>query len=163
MPGPGFRLSRVDGERLARTMSTHATPMFTLTGSASRPEISPLDRAGRLEMQTRQECPPGWISSLECTLTNNGLLSSIECPVANSLDLKPPGIRASCTIGVPESLWRSATLVTPLECTDTKNGLVSSLECTDTNSLHLKFHGITLFQKKGGRGVDKKRRTYRGG
>jgi len=58
MPGPGFRLSILDGELLALTMSTQATPMFTLTDSASRPESSALDRAGPLEMQTHQKCPP---------------------------------------------------------------------------------------------------------
>ena len=98
-----FQLSTLDCELLVLTMSTHAAPMFTLTDSASRPKISALDRAGRLEMQTHQECPPRRLTRLECTLT--------------------------------------------------KNGLLSSLECTDTNSLDLKFHGITLFQKKGGGGA----------
>ncbi len=66
MPGRSFRLSTLDCELLALTMSTHATPMFTLTDSASRPEISALDRAGRLEMQTHQQCPPRRLSPLEC-------------------------------------------------------------------------------------------------
>ncbi len=83
------------------------------------------------------------VSPLECTLTNNRLVDSLECPVKNSLDLKCPGIRASWPFGGAEVLWRLATVVTPLECTLTKNGLVTPLECTDTNSLDLKsfrFH-----------------------
>jgi len=88
MPGPSFRLSTLDCELLALTMSTHATPMFTLTDSASRPEISALDRAGSLEMQTHQECPPRWISPLECTDTKNAPASPLECTDRNSLDLK---------------------------------------------------------------------------
>src|SRR5712691_421609 len=103
-------------------------------------------------MQTHQECPPRRITPLECTLTNNVLIGSPECPSTNSLDLNSPGIRASWTFGSAEVLWRSATAVTRLKCTDTKNGLLSSLECTDTNSLDLKFHGITLIQKKRGGG-----------
>src|SRR5712692_4114770 len=39
MPGPCFRVSILDGELVALTKSTHATPMFTLTDSAFRPEI----------------------------------------------------------------------------------------------------------------------------
>jgi len=156
MPGSSFRLSILDCELLPLTRSTHATPMFTLTDAASRPEISALDRAGRLEMQTHQECPPRRLTPLECTLTNNGLVGSLEGPFINSLDLNSPGIRASWPFGSAEVLWRSSTPVTPLECTDTKNGLLSPLECTDTNSLDLKFHGITLFQKKGGWGGGQK-------
>jgi len=160
MPGPNFALSTLDWELLALTSSTHATPMFPLTDSASRPEISALDRAGRLEMQTHQECPPEGITPLECTLTNNSLVGSLKCPVSSSLDLNSPGIKASWTFGGPEVLWCSSISTTPLECTDTKNGFVSSLECTDTNSLGLKSPRITLFQKKGGGGLTKKRRTW---
>src|SRR5712692_11073254 len=145
MSGLSFRLSILDGGPLVLTMSTHATPMFTLTDSASRPEISALDREGRLERQTHQECPPRRLTRLECTLTNNGLVGSSECPAKNSLDLNSPGIRASWPFRGAEVLWRSSTPVTPLECTDTKNAPASPLESTDTNSLHLKFHGITLF------------------
>src|SRR5712691_3265499 len=86
-------------------------------------------RAGSLEMQTHQECPPRWITSLECTLTKNGLGGSSECPITNSLDLKSPGIRASWPAGGAEVLWRSAMAVTPLECTDTKNAPATPLEC----------------------------------
>src|SRR5713226_8539412 len=71
MPGPSFRLSTLDGELLALTMSTQATPMCTRTGSASRPEISALQRAGRLERQTRQICPPRRITPLEYALTRH--------------------------------------------------------------------------------------------
>src|SRR5713226_2081101 len=66
MPGPNFRPSILDCELLPLIMSTHATPMFMLTDSALRPEISALDRPGRLEMQTHRKCPPRWISPLEC-------------------------------------------------------------------------------------------------
>src|SRR5712692_11129083 len=135
MPGPSFRLAILDSEPLARTMSTQATPMFTLTDSASRPEISALDRARSLEMQTHQKCPPRPITPLECTLTRQqrrGLACSLECPVENSLDLKSPGIKASWTFRTADLLWRSSASATPLECTDTNNGLLSSLECTDT-------------------------------
>src|SRR5713226_6096073 len=92
MPGPRFRLSTLDCELLALTMSTHATPMFTLTDSASRPEISALDRAGLLEMQTHQECPPRWISPLECALTKNAPASPFKYALTKSLDLKPRGM-----------------------------------------------------------------------
>src|SRR6266852_804366 len=130
-------------------MSTHATPMFTLIDSASRPEISALDRAGPLEMQTHQKCPPRRLTPLQCTLTNNGLVSSSECPVANSLDLKSPGIRASWPFGGAEVLWRSSTAVTRLECTLTKNGFASPLECTDTKSLDLKSFRFHSYKKRG--------------
>ena len=90
MPGPSFnfQLSTLDCELLVLTMSTHAAPMFTLTDSASRPKISALDRAGRLEMQTHQKCPPGPISPLECTDTKNASASPLECTDTKSLDLK---------------------------------------------------------------------------
>src|SRR6266852_1077942 len=78
MPGPNFRLSILDGELVALTMSMQAAPMFTLAGSASRPEVSALDRAGPLEMQTHQECPPSRISSLECALTENRACKSFR-------------------------------------------------------------------------------------
>src|SRR6266849_4198161 len=39
MPGPSSRLSILDRELLALTISTHETPMFTLTDSDSRREI----------------------------------------------------------------------------------------------------------------------------
>jgi len=152
MPGPSFRLSILDGELLALTMSTQATPISTLTDSASRPEISALNRAGRLEMPTHRKCPPRGITSLECTLTDNGLAGSLECPVSNSLDLNFPGIMASWPFRGAEVLWRAATPVTPLECTDTKNGLVSPLECTDTNSLDLKSFRFHCYKKRGGGG-----------
>jgi len=62
MPGPNLALSTLDGELLTLTMSTHATPLFTLTDSASQAEISALDRAALLELQTHQQCPPRGIS-----------------------------------------------------------------------------------------------------
>jgi hypothetical protein len=150
MPGPSFRLSTLDGELLALTMSTHATPMFTLTDSVSGPEISALDRADPLGMYTHQECPPRRLTPLECTLTNNDFVGSPECPVKNSLDLNSPGIKASWTFEGAEVLWRSSTTVTPLECTDTKNGLVSPLECTDTKSLDLKSFRFHSYKKHPG-------------
>ncbi len=67
--------------------------------------------ADSLEMQTHHERPPRRITLLECTLTNNGFVDSLECLVTNSLDLKPPGIRASWPCGGPEVLWRSSTPV----------------------------------------------------
>jgi len=130
--------------------SALAAPMLPRTGPASGPASSAPNRAGPLEMQTRQKCPPRRITPLECTLTNNGLVGSSECPVTNSLDLNSPGIRASWTFGSPEVLWRSSTPVTPLECTDTKNGLISPLECTDTNSLDLKSFRFHSYKKHRG-------------
>src|SRR5712692_6375679 len=90
MPGPSFRLSILDGEILALTMSTHAAPMFTLTDSASRPEISALDRAGPLEMQTHQECPPRWLSPLEWIITRHRRVptSPLESALTKLLALK---------------------------------------------------------------------------
>jgi len=88
MPGPCFQLSTLlDCEPLAQIMSTHATPMFTLTDSASRPEISALDRAGSLEMQTHQECPPRPLSPLEYALTKNAPASLLECALTKTKDL----------------------------------------------------------------------------
>jgi len=130
-------------------MSTQATPMFTLTDSTSRPEISALNRAGPSKMQTHQKCPPRRITSLECTLTNNGPEGSLECPVTSSLDLKFPGIRASWTFGGAELLWRSSTSTTTLGCTDTKNAPATPLECTDTNSLNLKSFRFHSYKKRG--------------
>src|SRR5712692_8564412 len=90
MPGPSFRLSILDGELLALTMTTHATPMFTLTDSASRPEISALQRAGRLEMQTHQICPPRRLSPLEWIVTRHrrAPASSFESALTKLLALK---------------------------------------------------------------------------
>src|SRR5712692_4877798 len=82
MPGPSPALSTLDPldwELLALTMSTHATPMFTLTDSAFRPEISALDRAGSLKMQTHQECPPGPLTPLEYALMKNAPATPLEC------------------------------------------------------------------------------------
>src|SRR5712692_4985632 len=95
MPGPCFRLSTLDGELLALTMSTHVTPMFALTDSASRPEISALDRAGRLEMQTHQICPPRRLSPLEWIVTRHrrAPASSFESALTKLLALKSFGFR----------------------------------------------------------------------
>ncbi len=92
MPGPYFRLSILDGELLALTRSTHATPIFTLTDSASRSEVSALDRAGPLEMQTHEKCRPRRISSLEYALTKNVPATPLERTLTKSLDLKSPGM-----------------------------------------------------------------------
>src|SRR5713226_1354321 len=92
MTGPKFALSIPDCELFALTMSTHATPMFTLTDSASRPASSAPNRAGPLEMQTHQKCPPGRISPLEYALTKNALVSPLELTLTKSLDLKPRGM-----------------------------------------------------------------------
>src|SRR6266852_5122695 len=89
MPGPSLGLSTLECEPVTLTMSTHATPMFTLTDSASRPEIPALDRAGRSETQTHQECPPGRITPLEYALTKSAPTSPLECALTKSLDLKP--------------------------------------------------------------------------
>jgi hypothetical protein len=102
MPGPNFRLSTLGGELLALTKSTHATPMFRLTDSAPRLEISALDGAGPLEMQTHRKCPPGWISLLEYALTKNAPASSLECALTNSLRLKSPRMNTYKKRGVGE-------------------------------------------------------------
>ena len=106
--------------------------------------------AGSLEMQTHQECPPRWITRLECTLTNNGL----ECPVANSLDLKSPGITASWPFRGPEVLWRSSKAVTPLEYALTRHrqGPVNPLESALTRLLGLKSFRFCTYKKRGGGG-----------
>src|SRR5712692_7651696 len=90
MHGPGSRPSILDCELLALTMSTHAAPMFTLTDSASRSEISALDRAGPLEMQTHQEYPPRWITPLEYALTRHrrAPASYLESALTKLLALK---------------------------------------------------------------------------
>src|SRR5712692_5885435 len=90
MPGPNFALSILDCEPLALTRSTQATPMFTRTDSASRPEISALQRAGRLEMQTHQECPPRRLSPLEWIVTRHrrAPASSLESALTKLLALK---------------------------------------------------------------------------
>src|SRR5713226_363 len=90
MPGPSFRLSTPDYELLALTMTTHATPMFTLTDSASRPEVSALDRAGSLEMQTHQICPPRRLSPLEWIVTRHrrAPASLLESALTKLLALK---------------------------------------------------------------------------
>src|SRR5712692_11465574 len=90
MPGPSFAPSTVDCKLLALTRSTHATPMFTLTDYASRPEISALQRAGRLEMQTHQICPPRRLSPLEWIITRHrrAPASSFESALTKLLALK---------------------------------------------------------------------------
>src|SRR5712692_9079730 len=90
MPGPNFRLSILHCELLALTRSTQATPMFTLTDSASKPEISALDRAGRLEMQTHQKCRPRRLTPLEYALTRHrrAPASSLESALTTLLALK---------------------------------------------------------------------------
>src|SRR5713226_6939388 len=90
MPRPCFRLATLDCELLALTMSTQATPIFTLTDSASRPEISALDRAGPLEMQTHQKCPPRRLSPLECVAAHRRTVppSSLETALTKLLALK---------------------------------------------------------------------------
>jgi hypothetical protein len=90
MPGPNFRLSPVDGELLARTLSTQATPMFTLTGSASRPEISAFDRACPLEKHSHRKCPPGRITPLEYALTENRACKSFRIRTYIFIGLKAP-------------------------------------------------------------------------
>ncbi len=90
MPGPTLGLSTLDCEPLPLTRSTHATPMFTLTDSASRPEISALGRAGPLEMPTHQDCPPRRISPLEYALTNNRACKSFGIRTYNFIGLKAP-------------------------------------------------------------------------
>ncbi len=90
MPGPSLGLSTLDGELLALTMSMHATPMFTLNDSASRPEISALDRAGRLEMQTHEKCPPRRLTPLEYALARHrrAPASPLESALTKLLALK---------------------------------------------------------------------------
>jgi len=106
------------------------------------------------KMQTHRKCPPRRITPLECTLTKNGFVGSLECPVTNSLDLKSPGIRASWPFGGAEVLWRSATAVTPLECALTRHrqGPVNPLESALTRLLGLKSFRFCTYKKKGGGG-----------
>src|SRR6266849_10210197 len=73
-------------------MSTHATPMFTLTDSAFRQEISALDRAGSLEMQTHQKCPPWRTRPLEYALTKNSACKSFRIRTYNFIGLKARGM-----------------------------------------------------------------------
>src|SRR5712692_7287428 len=90
MPGPSFAPSTVDCKLLALTRSTQATPRFTLTDYASRPEVSALDRAGRLERQTRQERPPRRLSPLEWIVARHrrAPASSFESALTRLLALK---------------------------------------------------------------------------
>jgi hypothetical protein len=106
--------------------------------------------AGSLEMQTHQECPPRRITRLECTLTNNDLAGSLECPLTNSLHLKSPGIRASWPFGGAEALWRPATPVSLLECALTKNALANLLEYALTELLDLKPFRFRTYNKPPG-------------
>ncbi len=52
------------------------------------------------KMQTHQECPPRRITPLESTLTKNAPVSSLECTVTKSLDLKCPGMNTYKKRGV---------------------------------------------------------------
>ncbi len=128
MPGPCFRLSTLDGELLALTMSTHPTPMFTLTDSASRPEIAALNRAGPLEMQTHQECPPRRISPLEYALTENRACKSFRIRTYNFIALKAPWnehLQKRGGRGVASRYWRAHQLgAMNVHCS--ARGLVSS-------------------------------------
>ncbi len=72
MPGPSSGLSPLDCELLTLAMPAHATPMFTLTDSASGPAILGLERA----------------SPLECALTKNAPASLLESALTKLLDLK---------------------------------------------------------------------------
>src|SRR5712692_11905713 len=101
MPGPTFRLSTLEGELLALTMSTHATPIFTLTDSDSRQEISALDRAGSLEMQTHRQCPPRHVNPLEWVATRHlrTLANPLESALTSFLALKSFGFSTYKKIG----------------------------------------------------------------
>jgi hypothetical protein len=90
MPGPSFRLSILDCKPFALTKSTRATPMFTLTDSASTLEISALIRAGPLETQTHQESPPRRINPLEYALTDNRAYKSFRIRTYIFIGLKAP-------------------------------------------------------------------------
>ena len=114
MPGPSFRLSTLDGELLALTVSTHATPMFTLTHSASRPKISALDREDPLERQTHQEYPPRCISLLDYALARQrrAPASPLESALTRLLALKSfrfrtyvkhPGGPPACLLAAAET------------------------------------------------------------
>ncbi len=48
--------------------------------------------ARSLEMQTHRKCPPKRITPLEYALTKNVPATPLECALANSLDLKCPGM-----------------------------------------------------------------------
>src|SRR5712692_5516993 len=66
--------------------------MFTLTDSASRLQISALDRASPSEMQTHQECPPRRITPLEYALTKNSACKSFRIRTYNFIGLKARGM-----------------------------------------------------------------------
>jgi hypothetical protein len=112
----------------APATSALAAPMLPPTGRTSGPASSPPNRAGSLEMQTHQKCPPRPISLLAYALTRHRRAPALESTLTNSLDLKSPRIRASWPFRSPEVLWRSATAVTRLEYALTKNAPASHLE-----------------------------------
>ncbi len=87
-----LKLLIADHRSMHLPMTALPNPILPRTGPTSRPANSVLNRAGPLEMQTHQECPPRRITPLECTLTKNAPVSSLECTVTKSLDLKCPGI-----------------------------------------------------------------------
>jgi hypothetical protein len=114
MPGLNFARSPVNCELLALTVSTHATPMFTLTHSASRPKISALDREDPLGRQTHQEYPPRWISLLDYALTRRrrAPASPLESALTRLLALKSfrfctyvkhPGGPPACLLAAAET------------------------------------------------------------
>ncbi len=72
----------------ALAMSALANPMLPRTGRTSGPASSAPNRAGPLEIQTHQLCPPGHISPLEYALTKNGLVNPLESALTEFLDLK---------------------------------------------------------------------------
>ncbi len=78
--------------RNGATMPALANPMLPQTGQTSRPARSAFNRAGPLELQTHQKCPPRRISPLECALTQKRACKSFGMRTYKSLDLKSPGI-----------------------------------------------------------------------
>src|SRR5713226_6937347 len=152
MPRQSFRLSILDGELSALTMSTHATPMFMQTDSASRPEISALDRAGPLEMQTHQECPPRRISPLEYALTKNAPATPLECTLTKSLDLKPRGMNTYKKQGGGGAHQRRTTLpvISSVRCrrgTGARQAASSLRRCYNPRSMRspkLRARGVVV-------------------
>src|SRR5712692_8007015 len=72
----------------APAMSALANATLPRTGHTSGPASSAPNRAGPLEMQTHQECPPRRISPLEYALTKNAPATPLEFTLTKSLDLK---------------------------------------------------------------------------
>ncbi len=84
---------------LPNAMSAPANSIFPQTAHTFRPASSAFNRAGSLEIQTHQDCPPRRISPLEYALTKNAPASSLESALPKSLDLNSFRFRTYKKIG----------------------------------------------------------------